>query len=116
MPSMKSDPFEMDGESLVETISSLREHARSFVASKREYELLYERAPIPYLELDDRGRILRANAECESMFDGTGAPLAGKPIFHFITASEVRHLRNHLIHSNGSSRPLALHLSLVNKH
>jgi signal transduction histidine kinase len=112
---MKTELFEPDGDSLVETISSLQEHAQSFVATKREYQLLYERAPIAYLELDDRGRILRANAECEAMLNGSGTSLPGKSVFNFLTGSDVRHLRKQLIQSRDTNKPLALHLSLVNK-
>src|SRR5436190_19637115 len=115
MPYMSSAPIELDGETLVETISTLQEHAQSFLASKREYQLLYERAPIPYLEFDHKGRILRANAECEAILNGTGTPLTGKSVYNFITGSGIKHFRKQLDQCRDGNKPVALHLSLVNK-
>ena len=115
MPYMSSAPIELDGETLVETISTLQEHAQSFLASKREYQLLYERAPIPYLEFDHKGRILRANAECEAILNGTGTPLTGKSVYNFITGSGIKHFRKQLDQCRDGNKPVAVHLSLVNK-
>ena len=59
------------------TISTLREHAHSFVKSLRHFELLFDRIPVPFMELDEKARILRTNEECADMLDGSATPLAG---------------------------------------
>src|SRR5690242_10673177 len=40
--------------------ASFREYARSFVASLNNIGRFYEQIPLPYLELDSDGRILRS--------------------------------------------------------
>jgi len=48
---------------IAQTISVLRDDAQSFVKSLKHFEFAADRLPLPYLELDARGRILRANKE-----------------------------------------------------
>src|SRR5262245_46665619 len=42
-------------------ISTLRSDMRSFLTSLRHFQLLLDSMPIPFLQLDDKARILRTN-------------------------------------------------------
>src|SRR5262249_5083250 len=66
------------------TISTLREHARSFVQSLQHFGNRLDRVPVSYLELDGNAHILWANQECAEMLNGSGVPLRGKSLFSFV--------------------------------
>src|SRR6266481_1201844 len=97
------------------TISTLREHAHSFVKSLRHFELLFDRIPVPFMELDEKARILRTNDECADMLDGSATPLVGKSLFSFVRGSDTRRLREFLAVARETSKPCVLHLSLARR-
>jgi PAS domain S-box-containing protein len=97
------------------TISTLREHARSFVTSAMRYNALYERVPVPYMELDAKARILRTNRECSTLLDPVGKPVLGKPLFNFIPDSDAQRLREHLAICRQTDKPCAFPISIMHK-
>src|SRR5215813_5754392 len=100
---------------LDDTISSLREHARSFVTSAMRFNALYERVPVPYMELDAKARILRTNTECSALLDPVGRPVLGKPLFNFIPDSDAQRLREQLAICRQTDKPCALPISIMHK-
>jgi PAS domain S-box-containing protein len=100
---------------LDDTISSLREHARSFVTSAMRFNALYERVPVPYMELDGKARILRTNTECSMLLDPVGKPVLGKALFDFVSDSDAQRLREHLAICRHTDKPYALATSIMHK-
>src|SRR4030095_13237602 len=100
---------------LDDTISSLREHARSFVTSAMRFNALYERVPVPYMELDAKARILRTNTECSVLLDPAGKPVLGKALFDFVSDSDAQRLREHLAICRHTDKPCALATSIMHK-
>src|SRR5215510_1467440 len=96
-------------------IVTLREHARSFVTSAMRYNALYERVPVPYMELDAKARILRTNMECSVLLDPVGKPVLGRPLFDFISDSDAQRLRERLAICRNTDKPCALPVSINHK-
>ncbi len=75
---------------------TLSEQARSFASSLRHFAGFYQRVPIPYMELDGDGHILRTNKECSRALSDNGRPILGRSLFNFVAASDVPRLRKQL--------------------
>jgi len=100
---------------IAQTISVLHDDAQSFVRSLEHYGFSADRVPMPYLELDARGRILRANKEGVLILNGATAPVSGKPLINFVERSDVKRLREHLALASQTNKPCAITLSLVHE-
>ena len=98
---------------LTHTISTLRNHARSFAKSVRRFGTIHERLPLPYMELDGKARILRTNRECNIVLDPDGKPVLGKSLFSFIAASDVQRLREHLAVCRRTDKPSTISVSIA---
>jgi PAS domain S-box-containing protein len=113
------DPARANGDAqkltLNGTISTLREHAQSFVRSLRQFELPLDRVPVPFMELDEKARILGTNDECADLLDGTATPVQGKSLFTFVAPSDIKHLREHLSMARQTNRPCVVRLSIVQR-
>jgi signal transduction histidine kinase len=98
---------------LTHSISTLRNHARSFAKSVRQFGTIHERLPIPYMELDGRARILRTNRESNIVLAPDGKPVLGKSLFAFISASDVQRLREHLAVCRRTDKPCHISVSIA---
>jgi signal transduction histidine kinase len=102
-------------------ISTLREHARSFVKSLRYIEsdrsrnFENHRVRVPYMELDWKARILGTNQECAEMLNGSGVPLRGKSLFTFVADSDIKRLQEQLALVRQTTNPRAVRLRFVKK-
>jgi signal transduction histidine kinase/PAS domain-containing protein len=94
--------------------ASVREHARGFVASLSNVDRFYEQIPLPYLELDSDGRILRSNNECVRLLN-SDTPLAGRSLFGFLASIDIQRLRDHLAAVRRTNKPQHVHLSIAHK-
>jgi signal transduction histidine kinase/PAS domain-containing protein len=97
---------------IAQTISVLREDAQSFVKSLEHFQFPADRLPMPYLELDARGRILRANEEGKRMLNAATSPVSGKSLFSFIARGDVKRLREQLSSASQTDKPSTIHLSI----
>jgi PAS domain S-box-containing protein len=94
---------------------SLREQGHSFIKSLRHLELLLDRVPVPFMELDQNARILRTNQQCAHMLNGSATALVGKSLFRFVEGSHIKRLREHLVTARQTNRPFVVQLSLVHR-
>jgi len=94
-------------------ISSLTERARAFVDSWRRYQALYDHAPIPYVELDRKGVIVRMNAECARLLDHAASRVLGSPVTDCVAESDAARLRRLLQQCRNSRRPNAMRATLT---
>jgi PAS domain S-box-containing protein len=96
------------------TISTLREHARSFVKSFRHIRNDLDRVPVPCLELDRNARILETNREAAEMLNRP-TTLRGRSLFTFVAGSDVKRLREHLANVRQTNKPGTISLTFVQK-
>jgi signal transduction histidine kinase len=97
------------------TISTLRAHAQSFVRSLRQFEWRLDQIPLPFMELDDKARILTTNEECASLLNSTATPLHGKSLFAFVSGADIKRLREQLAVARQSNAPCIVQLSLLHR-
>jgi signal transduction histidine kinase/PAS domain-containing protein len=97
------------------TISALQEHAQSLIRSLRHFEWGLDRIPLPFMELDEKARILSANKECADLFNGSATPLQGKSLFAFVAGPEVKRLREHLSVARRTNKPTVVQLSIARR-
>ena len=111
----------------VELVRQLKErraeigmHAEQFrqvrvdlAANRQHYLDLYERAPIGYLTLDDRGRVRRANRSANRFFGVEPQALCGLEFVNLLPASDAEHFRRLLqqLSANEPTRSLAVSFS-----
>ena len=97
------------------TISTLRDHAQSFVKSLQHFQLMIDRIPVPFMELDGKARIVRANEECAEMLNGFSTPLIGKSLFNFVPDSDTRRLHEYLGIARQTNKPCVVHTGIANR-
>lgn len=82
--------LEMQNDELKNTQEKLRE-------SEKQYEELYDSAPISYLSLDKNGRILNSNHRAAQKFQTERGYLIDKSLYDFIEMEERDQLYLHLV-------------------
>jgi signal transduction histidine kinase len=95
---------------LTYTITKLQQHARMFARLLEDQDAAQDRLPIPCLELDDKARIVRTNAEFDALFSRT-KPLVGMPLSSLVARADLDAFRAHLAVSRRGRAPVIVRLS-----
>ncbi len=69
-----------------------RAEANALVASREQFLLLYERSPVPYVTLDQVGRIVMYNLAAVRLFQATTSNLIGQNLTVRITHEDLNYL------------------------
>lgn len=90
----------------------LRRTQLELAAARDRYRDLYERAPVAYLTLDARGRILEANLMAATLLAHTPEGLRGRPLAAFMAPAEAGRWHLHCRQAFGQAEPWRLELPL----
>ena len=82
------DRFAGDDNVLENRLPKVEQTLRQRTASRARYFDLYEKAPIGYCTLDERGTILEANLTAATVIGCVRSSLVGKPMSHFIQSQD----------------------------
>jgi signal transduction histidine kinase len=96
------------------SVLTLQQHARSFLQSLSSLARFPDHIPLPYLEFDTDGQILRSNNECVRMLNG-GTPVIGRSVFDFLARADIKRFRDHLAAVRQTDKPQHVQLSIFNK-
>jgi signal transduction histidine kinase len=94
-------------------IGVLRHQTQWLVDSIRQSASLFDHVPVPLMELDEKGKVVRTNKECTGILDALRLPLLGKSLFHFTIASETKQLQKDLEIARHSRKPRVVRLTAV---
>jgi PAS domain S-box-containing protein len=94
-------------------ISVLRDNTQLFVESLKTFGSLLDRVPVPLMELDAKGRILRTNKACADVLNGSGSSLPGKSLFSLVAEGDIKQLREQLAIARHSNKPCVAYVSIV---
>src|SRR5262245_13832787 len=100
-------------------VSTTRNHfgkiAKESVVQSPARFVLLNHVPVPFMELDDKARILRANEECAQLLNGAGTPLPGKSLFRLVSASDGKTLRESFTLARQTNRPFSVCVSILKR-
>src|ERR1043166_7741331 len=96
-------------------MSAVRRQARSFAESLRQFGVLPDTIPVPYLELDGQARIVRINRAGAQVLNGLGTPITGKSLFSFVAEADIKSLREQLDNLRRTSKPAVVYVSILDK-
>lgn len=86
-PSVVKDAL-LDVGSLMGQYVARREAEQQSRQAEQEFRTLFEEAPLPYHEIDSRGRIVRVNhAECQ-LLGFQPSEMIGQPVWRFVSAAD----------------------------
>jgi PAS domain-containing protein len=76
------------------------------------FELLLDSIPVPFLQLDDKARILRANEKCAEILHDSAARLRGTSLLRLLSRADSRRLRESLTTAGRKTSPSTIRLSI----
>src|SRR5262245_60545736 len=100
---------------MVSTRNHFGKIAKESVVQPPPRSVLLNHVPVPFMELDDKARILGANEECAQLLNGGGTPLSGKSLFRLVSASDGKTLRESFTTARQSNRSCSVCVSILKR-
>jgi signal transduction histidine kinase len=82
------------------------------ITSLRDFQLLLDSIPVPFLQLDHKARIVGTNEKCAEMLNGSATRLRGKSFFRLLSRDDSKRLRASLLTAGRGSQPHTIRLSI----
>jgi signal transduction histidine kinase/PAS domain-containing protein len=84
---------------------TLCDQAQTFLQSLGRSATFHQQVPMPYLEIDRKGMILRMNKEGSSMLGAMPRPIVGRSLLDFVAGSHAQRVRDYLSLCSQTDRP-----------
>jgi len=84
-------------------------------ASEERFRLMYEKAPVPYLKLDENRCILSVNPACEKLLGYVKADVLGASIYDMLPPSESEKLRSYFSYISAPEQVQDIELNVRRK-